>query len=77
MGCCLSRPKEEKKKPDFRGYSTEGSLTKRISTERDELIDTSKIGNKLVAKDRYSTEKHGDNKLNLDANIEGGKNYPK
>ncbi len=75
MGCCLSRPKEEKKKPEFREYSTEGSLTKRISSEGDELIDTRKMGNKLVAKDRYSTERHGDNKLNLDATMEGGKNY--
>ena len=77
MGCCLSRPKEEKKKPDFREYSTEGSLTKRISSERDELIDTRNIRNKLVTKDRYTTETLSNNKLNLDENMESKNNSKK
>jgi hypothetical protein len=77
MGCCLSRPKDEKLKPD---YSTETSINKRINSEREELIDTKNLGSKLVAKDRYGTEKPSENKKNrlqADKNIEGKNQFNK
>ncbi len=70
MGCCLSRPKDDKLKSD---YSTETSINKRINSEREELIDTKNLGSKLIAKDRYSTENPVENKKNrlFTDNLEG------